>query len=190
VKNKNASKRSVNFASRLEQRECTLPWTKGIFFGTSASGQRAVIIGPGGVCSKDANGCSGRGIGEPIIAAKAVGGRLGTGSVGTPAGSIGQPIAARSGVANSPGAIESGGVRGKRCQLTPNSRARASAYRLAKEILRVGRAVGLVAMSFSHFPMNIRASIFAAWNAVWLYVACWTARRVIGRDAGGCVVTA
>jgi hypothetical protein len=37
-----------------------LPWTNSIFHSTSASVQRAVVIGPGVVCSRDANGRSGR----------------------------------------------------------------------------------------------------------------------------------
>jgi hypothetical protein len=87
-----------------------LPWTTVIFFGTSANGQRAVIIGPGCVCSRDANGCSGRGIGERIIAVKAVGRRHATGSVGGRARSIGRPSKGATGGRNKIGAIGSDSV--------------------------------------------------------------------------------
>ena len=80
-----ASLRDLNSGSNR------LPWTRVIFFGTSASGQRAVIIGPGVVCSRAANGCSGRGIRERTIAVKRVSKRLGVGGVGRRASGIGRP---------------------------------------------------------------------------------------------------
>jgi hypothetical protein len=80
---------------------------------------------------------------------------------------------------NKVGAIGSGS--GKRRQLARRSRARASAYSPAQEIFRAGRAVGLVVMNFSRLLMNIRASVFAAWPADWLCVACWIAKHAIRR---------
>ena len=61
-----ASLRDLNSGSNR------LPWTEAIVFVTSASGQRVVIIGPGVVFSKDANGCSGRGVRKRGIAARIV----------------------------------------------------------------------------------------------------------------------
>ena len=75
-----ASLRDLNSGSS------TLPWTSIIFYGTSARGQRAVSIGPGVVCSRDANGCSGRGVRKHAIAAKVVSKRLVAGGVGKRAG--------------------------------------------------------------------------------------------------------
>ena len=160
-----------------------------IFFGTSASGQRAVIIGPGSVCSKDANGGSGRGIGDPIFAVKHVNKRRNAGGVGRRASSIARPIRARSGGANSHGGIDSDSVNGKRRQLTRMGRARASAYSLPAKIFRASRAIGRVATNFSPFPMSIRASVFAVWRADWLCVASWIGKRAIRRGVGACVVS-
>jgi len=103
-----------------------------------------------------------------------------------PAGSIGQPRRAARIAKSKVGAIGNGGASGQRRQLTRRSRARASAYSRAKEILRAGRAVGLVAMNFSRLLMNIRASVFAASLADWLCVAFSIAKRatrhgVVGR---------
>jgi len=75
-------------------------------------------------------------------------------------------------------------------QLTKKRRARASAQRQLRKILRPGGVLDRVVMSFLPFPMNIRASVFAASRADGLCVACWIARRGIGRDDGGCVVSA
>jgi hypothetical protein len=97
---------------------------------------------------------------------------------------------ARSGGANSPGAIGSGSVNGKRRQLTRMRRARASAYRPQAKIFRARHAIGRVATRFSPFRMNIRASVFAAWNADWLYVAFWIGNHAIKRGVGTCVVSA
>jgi hypothetical protein len=91
---------------------------------------------------------------------------------------------------NKVGVIGSGGASGKWRQLMRRSRARASAYSPAEEILRAGRADGRVAMNFSPFPMSIRASVFAAWNADWLCVASWIGKRAIRRGVGVCVVSA
>jgi hypothetical protein len=167
----------------------TLPWTNIIFFGTSVNGQRAVIIGPGSVCSKDVDGCSGRGIGDPIFAVKHVNKRLDAGGVGRRASSIARPITARNDGANSHGAIDSGNVNGKRRQLMRMSRARASAYIPQVKIFRASRAIGRVATSFSPFPMSIRASVFVAWNADWLCVACWIGKHAIRRVVVGRVVS-
>jgi hypothetical protein len=40
-------------------------------------------------------------------------------------------------------------------------------------------------MHFFHGPMPIRVSVFAAWVAAWLCVACWIAKRVFASDGGG-----
>ena len=91
---------------------------------------------------------------------------------------------------NSPGAVDSGSVNGTRRQLTRIRRARASAYSRPAKIFRASRAIGRVATNFSPFPMNIRTSVFAAWNAAWLCVACWIGNHVIRRGVGACVVRA
>jgi hypothetical protein len=167
-----------------------LPWTEVILFGTSASGQRAVIIGLGVVCSRDANGCSGRGIRKRIIAVNHVNKRLDAGGAGRQASGIARPITAGSGGVNRAGGIGSGCANDKQRQLTRIRRARASAQRLRVKILRRGRAIGRVATNFSPSPMNIRASVFAVWRADWRCVASWIAKRVIGRGVGACVVNA
>jgi hypothetical protein len=92
--------------------------------------------------------------------------------------------------ASSRNAIESECVSGKQRQLTRIRRARASALRRGRKIFRDGRALGLVVTSFSPFRMNNRASVFAAWRADRLCVACWIARRVIGRVGVGRIVSA
>jgi hypothetical protein len=162
-----------------------LPWTRVILFGTSASGQRAVIIGLGSVCSKAANGCFGRGIGDAIFAVRHVNKKLDAGGVGRRASSIARPIRARSGGAPSRSAIGSGSARGgKKRQLTWIRRARASAYSVAAKIFRANPAIGRVATNYSPFPMNTRASVFAAWNADWLCVAFSIAKHAIRRGVG------
>lgn len=104
-----------------------LPWTSIIFYGTSASGQRGVVIGRGVVSSKDANGCSGRGVRKRVIVARAVSKPLGAGGVGRRASVIGPARPdVNNGVARRSG-IDSGCVNAKRCQLTQKRRARASA---------------------------------------------------------------
>jgi hypothetical protein len=165
-----------------------LPWTTVIFFATSASGQRAAILDRDAVCSRAASGSSGRGVHKRAIAPNRVGTLGGVGGVGGPASSIVPARTASSIGGNNPDAIGNGSVSDGQRQLTKSRRARASAQRRRAKIFRRGRVIGLVAMSFSRFPMSIRASVFAAWRAVWLYVGCWIARRVTGRDAGGCVV--
>jgi hypothetical protein len=167
-----------------------LPWTRVIFFGTSASGQRAATsIGPGGVCSRAASGCSGRDVRKRAIAPKCVGAPANAGGVGGRARSTVRAPTASSNGGNNHGGIGNGCASDAERQLRRRRRARASAQRQRAEIFRRGRALGLAAMSFSRFPMNIRASVFAAWRAVWLYVGCWIAKRVTGRDAGGNVVS-
>src|SRR6266404_525889 len=84
-----ASLRDLNSGSN------ELPWTRVILSVTSASGQRAVVIGPGVVCSKDANGCSGRGVRKHVIAAKVVRKRLDASGVGKRASSIALPTEVR-----------------------------------------------------------------------------------------------
>jgi len=96
---------------------------------------------------------------------------------------------ARSGGANSHGAIDSGSVNGKQRQLTWIRRARASAYSLQAKIFRASRAIGRVATNFSPFPMNIRASVFVAWRADWRCVVSWIGKRAIRRGVGPCVVS-
>jgi hypothetical protein len=178
-----ASLRDLNSGSNR------LPWTRVILSVTSASGQRAVIIGPCVACSRDANGCSGHGIHDRTIAVKRVAKRLATGSGGGRASGIARPRKASSSDVNNRSAIESGCVSGKRRQLTRNRRARASALPRSLKIFRGNRAIGRVAMSFSPFPMNIRANDFAAWRAAWRYVASWIGKRVTGRGVGACVVS-
>jgi hypothetical protein len=166
-----------------------LPWTKVILFGTSANGQRAVIIGPGVVCSRAVNGCSGHDIRDRTIAVKSVATRLAIGSAGGRVSGIARPRTASNNGANSRNAIESGCASGKRRQLTPLRCARASALPRRMKIFRVGHAIDRAATNFSAFPMNIRASVFAVWRADWRYVACWIVNRVIERGVGACVVS-
>jgi hypothetical protein len=90
---------------------------------------------------------------------------------------------------NKVGVIGSGGASGKRRQLTRMRRARVSAYNPAAKIPRIGRAIGRVATNFSRGPMNIRASVFAAWHADWLCVACWIGKHAIRRGVVGRVVS-
>jgi hypothetical protein len=177
-----ASLRDLNSGSNR------LPWTEVILLVTSASGQRAVIIGPGVVCSRDANGCSGRGVRKHGIAAKVVSKRLGAGGVGRRASGIARPIKVWIGGGTKVGGIGSGGASGKRRQLTRSRCARASAQRHQAKIFRRGGASGRDVTNISMSSINIRASVFAAWRAAWLCVACWTARRVTGRGVGACIV--
>jgi hypothetical protein len=86
-------------------------------FVTSASGQRGVVIGRGVVCSRDANGCSGRGVRKHAIAAKVVSKRLGAGGVGKRAGVIEPALGGVSGGATRRGGIGSGRVNAKGRQL-------------------------------------------------------------------------
>ena len=177
-----ASLRDLNSGSKQ------LPWTILILFGTSANGQRAVIIGPGAVCSRAVNGCSGRGIHDRTIAVKSVATRLAAGDAGGRASGIARPRTASNSDANSRSDIENACACGERRQLTRIRRARASAWHRNRKIFRDGRAIGLVVTSFSHFRMTIRASAFAVWRAVWLCVACWIATRDTRRGVGACAV--
>src|SRR5207302_4980026 len=165
-----------------------LPWTKVILFGTLANDQRAVFIGPGVVCSRAVNGCSGHGIHDRTTAVKSVATRLVIGSAGVRVSGIALPRTASNSDANSRNAIESG--CGKRRQLTRSRRARASALRWSRKIYQGDHVIGRAATNNSSFPMNIRVSDFAAWRADWRYVACWIVKRVIGRGVGSCVVKA
>lgn len=166
-----------------------LPWTTVIFFGTSASGQRAAIIDRDDVCSRAASGYSGRGVLKRGIAPNRVGALGDAGGVGGPARSIVPAKTASSIGGNNHDAIGNGCVSDGQRQLAKSRRARASAQRRRAKIFRRGRVIGLAATNFSPFPMNIRASAFAVWRAVWLYVGCWIARHVTGRDVGGCVAS-
>jgi hypothetical protein len=159
-------------------------------FVTSASGQRVVIIDPGVVCSRDANGCSGRGVRKHGIAAKVVSKRLGAGGVGKRAGVIEPAILDASDGATRHGGIGSGCANAKRRQLTWLCRTRASAQHQRAKIFRRGGVNGRVATTISRSSMNIRASVFAAWRAAWLCVACWTARHVTAHGVGIDVVSA
>jgi hypothetical protein len=87
------------------------------------------MIGLGGVCSKDANGCSGHGVRKHGIAAKVVSKRLGGGGVGKRASAIARPTKVWSGDATRRGGIGSGCANAKRRQLSWNCRTRASAQR-------------------------------------------------------------
>lgn len=167
-----------------------LPWTNIILYGTLGRGQRVVIIGPGVVFSKDATGRSGRGVRKHVIAAKVVSKRLDAGGVGKRASGIARPTKVWSGDAIRRSGIGSGGASGKRRQLTRSRCARASAQPQRTKILRHGGANGRVVTNISMSSMNIRASVFAAWRAAWLCVACWTARHVTGRVVGACAVNA
>jgi hypothetical protein len=167
-----------------------LPWTNIIFYGTSASGQRAVIIGPGVVCSRDANGCFGRGVRKYAIAAQVVSKRLGAGGVGRRASGIARPTKVRSGGGSKVDGIDSGGGSDKSRQLTRKRCARASAQRQRTKIFRRGGANGRVVTSFSPSSMKLRADVFAAWRAAWLCVACWIGSRVTAHGVGACVVSA
>lgn len=140
-----------------------------------------------GVCSKDVNGCSYRAIGAPVFAVKHVNRRCDAGSVGGPIRSIVRRRRAAAIARNKAGVSGSGDASGKRRQLTSRRRARVSAYSRAARIPRIGPAIGRVATPFSRRPMNIRASVFAAWCADWLCVVCWIAKRVIERGVVGCV---
>jgi len=95
-----------------------LPWTEVILFGTSASGQRVVTIDPGVVCSKDANGRSGRGVRKHDIAAKVVSKRLGAGGVGRRASGTEPAKRGVSGGVTRRGGIGSGCANDKLRQLT------------------------------------------------------------------------
>jgi hypothetical protein len=167
-----------------------LPWTEVILLVTSASGQRAVIIGPGVVCSRDANGRSGRGVRKHVIAAKVVSKQLDAGGVGKRAGGIARPTKVWSGDATRRSGIGSGGASGKLRQLTRSCCARASAQHQRTKIVQRDGVNGRVVTNISMSGMNIRAGVFAAWCVAWLCVACWIARHVTGRVVGVCVVSA
>jgi hypothetical protein len=167
-----------------------LPWTSIILYGTLASGQRAVIIGLGVVCSKDANGCSGRGVHKHAIAAKIVSKRLGAGGVGKRASVIGPALTGVRDGATRRNGIGSGGASGKWRQLTQSRCARASAQHPRPKILRRGGVNGRVVTNNSMSNMNIRAGDFAAWRVAWLCVGCWIARHVTGRVVGAGDVSA
>src|SRR5262245_3819016 len=157
-----ASLRDLNSGSNW------LPWPRVILSVTSASGQRAVVIGLGVVCSRDANGCSGRGVRKHAIAAKVVSKRLGVGGVGRRASGIAPPTKEWSGDATRRGDIGSVGASGKWRQLPRNCRARASAQHREVKIFRHDGANGRVATNTSMSSMNNRTSVFAAWLAAWL----------------------
>jgi len=179
-----ASLRDLNSGSNR------LPWTEVILYVTSSSGQRVVIIGRGVVCSRDAKGCSGRGVRKHDIAAKVVSKRLGAGGVGRRVSAIEPAILDVSDGATSHGGIGSGCANAQRRQLTWDGGTRASAQHQRAKIFRHGAANGRDATSISRSSMSIRAGVFAAWRAAWLCVACWIARRGIGRVGGACVVNA
>jgi hypothetical protein len=179
-----ASLRDLNSGSNR------LPWTEVILFVRSASGQGAVIIGPGVVCSRDANGCSGRGVRKHDIAAKVVSKLLGAGGVGSRASAIEPAILGASDGATRRGGIGSGCANAKPRQLTWICRARASAQQLAGKIFRHGGANDRVATNISRSSMNLRAGVFAVWRAAWLCAACWIARRATENGVGIGVVSA
>jgi hypothetical protein len=167
-----------------------LPWTRVILSVPSASGQRVVLIGPGVVCSRDANGCSGRGVRKRAIAAKVVSKRLGVGGVSRRANAIEPaPLDASNG-ASRRGGIGSGCANDKARQLTWLCRPRASAQPWGAKISRRGDANDRDATNISVSPMNMRAGVFAAWRAAWLCVACWIGSRVIENGVGIGVVSA
>jgi hypothetical protein len=161
-----------------------LPWTSIEFHGTSAIGQRVVIIGRGVVFSKDANGRSGRGVHKHVIAATVVSKRLDAGVVGKRASGIAQATKVWSGDAFRRNGIGSDGVSDQPRQLMRQRRARASAQHRRTTILRGTGVNGRVATNISKSGMNMRVSVFAAWRVVWLCVACWIGNRVTARGVG------
>lgn len=178
-----ASLRDLNSGSN------ELPWTEVIVSVTSASGQRAVVIGPGVVFSRDANGCSGRGVRKHVIAVPPVSKRPGVGVVVARASGIEKALLGANGGGSSRVGIGSGRASGRRRQLMWIGRARASAQQAGAKIFCSGGANGRVATSISRSSMNIRASAFAVWRAAWRCVACWIGSRVTGRGAGVCFVS-
>ncbi len=188
---KKAPRSEVSASLRdLNSGSSKLPWTNIIFYGTSVSGQRVVIIGPGGVFSKDANGRFGHGVRKHVIAAKVVSNRLDAGGFGKRASGIALPTKVWSGVATRRGGIDSDGASVKLRQLTRSGCARASAQHQRTKIVRRDGVNGRDATNISMSSMNIRVSVFAAWRVAWLCVACWTERRVTGRVVGACDVNA
>jgi hypothetical protein len=179
-----ASLRDLNSGSNR------LPWTEVILFVTSASGQRAVIIGLGVVCSRDANGCSGRGVRKHAIVAKVVSKRLDAGGVGRRASVIGRRTRVWSGGETKVGGTGNDSASGKPRQLTRSRCARASAQHQRAKIFRHGGANDRVATNISKSNMNNRASVFAAWRAAWLCVACWIGSRATAHGVGIGVVSA
>ena len=179
-----ASLRDLNSGSNR------LPWTEVILFVPTASGQRAVIIGPGVVCSRDANGCSGRGVRKHDIAAKVVSKRLGAGGVGKRAGVIEPAILDASAGATRRGGIGSGCANAKRRQLPWHCRTRASALHHRAKMFRRGGANGRAATNISRSIMNIRVGVFAAWCVAWLCAACWIGSRATAHGFGIGVVSA
>ena len=104
-----------------------LPWTEVILLVPSASGKRAVLIGPGVVCSRDANGCSGRVVRKHAIAAKVVSKRPVVGGVGRRTGVIGPALKGVSDGGTKVVGIGSGCTSAGPSQLTLKRCARASA---------------------------------------------------------------
>lgn len=182
----NASEPGANLAPRLDRREQDLPWAHPHFSISVANGQRHhVFVERGVVCSRVVSDASRRRVLRPAIAAGPVAGRHSGGDAGRRASVIGPPSGAKSGGGNRAGGIASDGVSNSEpSQLTKLCRARASAQRPRVTILPGGLAIDRVAMSFSRSPMNIRASDSVVWPAGWRYVACWIAKRVIGRGDG------
>lgn len=168
-----ASLRDLNIGSNK------LPWTNIIFYGTSANGQRAVIIiGPGFVCLRVADGCFGRVVRKHVIATVHVKQRLGVGVGGGRARRIARAVMAKSSGVSNRSVIARGCVNEPPRQLTSSRRARASAQHRRAKIFRRGGANGRAATNISRTSMNNRASVFAAWRADWLCVACWIVKRV------------
>ena len=151
-----ASLRDLNSGSKR------LPWTEVIVLVTSVSVQRAVVIGPGVVCSRDANGCSGRGVRKHVIAAKVVRKQLDAGGVGKRASGIARPTKVWSGDATRRSGIGSGDASGTWCQLTRSRCARASAQHQRTKMVQRDGVNGRVVTNTSMSSMNMRASVFAA----------------------------
>ena len=151
-----ASLRDLNSGSKR------LPWTEVIVLVTSVSVQRAVVIGPGVVCSRDANGCSGRGVRKHVIAAKVVSKQLDAGGVVRRASGIARPTKVWSGDATRRSGIGSGDASGTWCQLTRSRCARASAQHQRTKMVQRDGVNGRVVTNTSMSSMNMRASVFAA----------------------------
>jgi len=154
---------------------------------TSVNVQGTVGSGPGVVCSKAANGCSGRVVRKRAIAVKPVARRHSAGDVGRRANAIEPANRADNGAGTRANAIGSASASANPQQQTRKRRPRASAQRQSPPIFRPGHAIGQAATNFSPFPMNSRVGVFAVWPAARRYVAFWTARHVIdlGGGAGG-----
>ena len=182
-----APQSEVKLPSRIETAGGTrLPWTIVISSVTSASGQRAVLIGPA-LLLEDANGCSGRGVPNGAIAASIVSKQLGV--MTRRASQLYR--ASDCGVTTAPsGAAVSAAVAPTERVTDVAVPPEGQRQPWGAKILRRGGANGRAAMNISGSSMNRRAGVFAVWRVAWLCVACWIARRAIETGVGIGVVSA